>query len=467
MTAISFLTPGIYALEPQAFGIELLFDALQNSGVKYDNGVAFVKVCGPLSYAHPIAPTYSGVLERVREALASDAHTVVLHLDSPGGDVAGALDAGRAIRALASASDKRLIGYTDSKACSSAYALISGCPEVSVSSTGTLGSVGVICTLASLAAAEKAAGMKFALVTSGKRKADGNPHAPLTEEVIAAAQVGVDVMADEFFRLVKEHRGIDAQPLEAGTFVGFEAVTKGLADKVESYQELCARLSVAPGAAVPSLSTAASSESQAKTKMADKDSDKKDDLRASLAKAAESDDKDESARAKRALKAYDSKAEGDEDDEKKKDEEAKSKAKAEAAAVAAQATAAELAAQLQAVSSRLASFEAKAAAEERQAFFASRPDLAPELVKSLANTPFDQVKAIVGAIPVGVARAGNPLAETTQVVRAAGEGGSSASPLDPATAQWMREKMGLVKYETQVVESPYKLSFPSAPKGVV
>jgi ClpP class serine protease len=237
-TRARFVPYGSLALDPQAFGLEFTVPAQPAEPFERRGDVAIVKVSGPLSYTGGLFTSYAQVLARVEAALASDASAVVLHLDTPGGDVAGAFDTANALRAHAAA--RRLIAYSDSQACSAGYALACGCDRIVVTATATLGSIGVIAATPEASQAEKAAGVTWTLVTSGARKADGNVHTPLTDEGRDAIQLNVDDQASVFFDLVREARGINAAELEGASFVGARAKAKGLADAVMSLDDLCA-----------------------------------------------------------------------------------------------------------------------------------------------------------------------------------------------------------------------------------
>lgn len=239
-----FAPSGSLALDPQAFGLEFAVPVQPAEPFERRGDLAVVKVSGPLSYAPGIFTSYAQVLSRVEAALASDAQAVVLHLDTPGGDVAGAFDTANALRAgngagtWSAAGKKRLIAFTDSQACSAGYALACGCERIVASPTATLGSIGVIAATPEASQAEKMAGATWTLVTSGARKADGNVHAPLSDEGRDAIQLNVDDQAEVFFELVRKARGIDAQALDGASFVGARAKAKGLADAVMSLDEL-------------------------------------------------------------------------------------------------------------------------------------------------------------------------------------------------------------------------------------
>jgi hypothetical protein len=160
-----------------------------------------------------------------------------------------------------------------------------------------------------------------------------------------------------------------------------------------------------------------------------------DAARAALEKAAGSDDKDDAAKAKKALAALDAADGGDddeesgddkaEDEEPDEDDEKKKGDEPEAARAASTDTA--LAAQVQALSAKLSKYENERVAEERKALFASRPDLAPELVTALADTPIAKVKKIIGAIKPSKANA-RGASVTPGAVRGAGQGDGEPVP---------------------------------------
>ena len=404
-----FDTQGLLALEPQAFG--MLFDVF-TLGEAYEMAAggkaAVVQIRGPIeSRSGGFFDSYQAIRGRVAEALASEAECVILKIASPGGDVFGCFDTSRALRAMARAAGKHLYAFTEANACSSAYALASAADEISASDSSVLGSIGVISTAVDATAQARAQGLKFAIVTSGARKSDGNPMVELTDEAREAMQRSVDAMAAVFFGLVKEHRGIDAVALEAATFVGEAALAQGLCDRIESYDALLAR--VAKGEAGDTLSETAHSapetmaSSQAAAKAEDKKDEKDGDARKALAAAAASGDK----RAARALKAYDESDDekaADDKDPPKDDDKAKSKStfekdddkaeddKEKEKAIAAAASAPSPSA---ATDTRIAALEASA----KRAILASRPDLSEDFVKACAGLTVEALERVVAAAP--------------------------------------------------------------------
>lgn len=416
---------GLLALEQQAFGLEFLTGAGVAAPPLADGKIAVVRVCGPISFAGFLFDTYDAIRCRVRDALASSAECVILVLDSPGGDVAGCFDCARGIRADAEAAGKPLIAWVPAKACSAAYALAAACTRIEISDTAYVGSIGVIHEMQSVVRSDAAAGVDFAFVTSGAKKAYGNPHTPITEGALAETQTLVDTTAATFFALVRGWRAFDPEPLQAGVLIGSAAVARGLADATTTFDALVSSLTatLASGGAIQPMSATRATNSEDPSMPKDEEKKDADATRAALVTATKSDDAAKAKRATKALKAYDdeeeakaelpekegkaSKAEANDKDGDK--DEATSKAefppkkdddKALAAASELGKALAASNAEIAALKARVAASEAADAAKARAEYFASRPDLPESVAKSLAGLPLDQCRAIVDAIPV-------------------------------------------------------------------
>lgn len=463
MTAIQtaeFRRTGLLALEPSAFGAPFAIFLPPAEPFQLFGDVAVVDVAGPLTYDGCLSDCYRGIRARFDAALKSDAATVVVRYRSPGGEVSGAFDLARTLPQLAKEARKRYVAFTETQCQSAAYALASGADEIVLTDTANVGSVGVISVAVETTKADAAAGLHFEIFASGARKADGNPHQTWTEEARESAQAGIDASAEIFFELVAKHRGISAKRLEGASFMGEAAVAKGLADRVESWDQLLARLGAA-GAAEQGATQSAidGSSASAKDQMPkaedpkDKDKEAKADSAWRKALKAAADDGDE--KAKRALAAADedekkadekpepkdekkddakSKAEfpskKDDDKEEKKDEGKKAVAASADSDVVA-GLVAQVAALTEAANARAAADEAKARAE----FLATRPDLNEKLLAALATKPLAEVKAIVEAIPP----VGNPLVPKLATVPVQGGAPASldAKLVDPTMARVM------------------------------
>lgn len=234
------------AIKPEAFS--WLFDELDEPAAMERHGcVAVVPIRGALEQRGSWWGTgYDGVVASFEAALSTDATCILLDIDSCGGSVAGCFAAVRQMREMAAASGKLVVAFANEAAYSAAYALATVASEIYVPESGGLGSIGVIGMVDDYTERMAQEGIKCAVLTTGARKADGNPMSPLTDASLAALQGTVDRLGAQFFGLVSEARPLTAvavQALEAACFLGMDAVDAGLADEVISRVDLLARLS--------------------------------------------------------------------------------------------------------------------------------------------------------------------------------------------------------------------------------
>ena len=466
-----FAQAGLLALEPRAFGLDFLF-APPPAPFALQGDVAIVEIQGPIQHHAGWFDSYDAIHDRVAAACASEAGTVVLKIDSPGGEVSGCFDTVQEIRDLAARAGKRLIAYVDGTTTSAAYAIACAAERIIIPAGGRAGSVGVIGAVLDATAADHAMGQRVEVISAGARKADGNPHVQITPDARNAMQLEVDVQARLFFELVSELRGIaveDVASWQAGVFIGVDAVGHGLADAVMGFDQLLASL------ASPLAASAATGDSMSYQ-----------DAVAALRKAAESDDKEEAAKAKKmlaALEADESDGDGDssappppkKDGEgdssappppKKDDESAEEEgerestmpppAKKDGEAKAAP-TLVKLAAQVNAQSAELDTLKREKLDRERREIFASRPDISETLKKTLKDEHPRRIKAIFAGIE---RKAPNPAAEAQAAgaaTRGEGQGDAGTGRLPPAEKAELDRKMGLVQFSTGVVHEGNKL----------
>jgi signal peptide peptidase SppA len=232
---------------PHAFGFYFdLPGPLRFDPEAIDDGIAILCFDGPIEHHDRGTPqqpawchSYEALAREMR--LASDCAEVrggILKIDSPGGVAAGMGETHRAIRRLQRETGVTWYAFVDELGCSAAYNVASACSEVWTTRDGHVGSVGVIlCTVDETAALEKN-GIAVRYVVTGARKADLHPGAPVTDEVLDVAQAKVDKLGRHFFRAVAKARGMTPQAvaaLQAGVFIGDDAVRVGLADGVASW----------------------------------------------------------------------------------------------------------------------------------------------------------------------------------------------------------------------------------------
>lgn len=423
----TFEPAGPLALAPEAFGTVFEFDAVPT--VENRGRVAIVDVYGPLMHhAGWLFDSYEAITSRIAAALESKPDAVVLRLDSPGGLVAGMLEAAQTIRSMARGAGIEIVAFVDGSATSAAYALACACDRIVVSPTALLGSIGVMETLTDATAQAQMRGLKHRLITSGARKGDGHPGQPLSDEAAAAKQELVGKLAAEFFAHVAAMRSLESgavEALQASVIAGSDAVALGLADEVGTFDELLATLASgahlpAPAATENDMTDEETARKALQAILDDKDGDDKAKAKARKALSAMDDDGEETENddEKESKKAKAAKAEGDDDEEPKgSDDDDKKEARA--------------------ADPRLDALEA----EFRAQLIDGRPDLSAEQRSYLSDQPLASVRGYLVAHPR--APRSNPAA--TAVVgstRGAGQGDAPTSETDPELAALDRA-MGL------------------------
>lgn len=460
---------GALAVASQSWGGE--FETLEGGEVKAgvalhgpNADTAVVDICGPLTQHECFLwENYDAIRVRVAAALACpQAARLVLKIDSPGGDVAGCFELAREIRAMATQAGKSLVAYADGMAASAAYALASAADEIVVSSTSFVGSIGVIEAMCDQTAADQAQGLKYVLVASGARKADGNPHVAMSKEAVASMQTQVDGLAEIFFELVGDMRGAKgltadkAKSLQAGMFFGAGAVSAGLADRVMSFTELLAAPVAAQGEGTMPKATYMDEARGALKKAADEGNEMAKKM---LALEEEPKDGDEKKDAKKAEGEDEKKAKAEADEKKAKaeadDADKKAKAEADDADKKAQASAAfDLAREVHALKARIESDDrAKAVAD----LFATRPDFDDKIKATLSALSLEKIKEACETFPK-IAAASNPRAAAAQVQGTRGAHQAAPAPADDSDgafidrAMGLRAQAGVIKHERNTLE---------------
>lgn len=397
LTGRRYERTGVLAVDPMAFTM-MFAEAPCNDTVDM-GGVPVVTIRGPLEHhAGMWCDSYDAILARASEALSGPSRGVVLRIDSPGGFVSGCMETARAIRALADGSGKILVAYVDGQACSAAYALACVAHHVVTPQSGTLGSIGVLMARTDASEALAAAGVRLHLIKSGARKGDGTAEVPVSADELAAIQDTVDTQAALFFDHVAAFRsiGVDAvSGLQAGVLIGARAVAAGLADQVGTLDDA---LALARGERLE-----AAAEPQKEPTMATME-----EALEALQAAAEGEDQEMAARAKRMLAAMDPEEEKEPESEEPAPEPAPEKKDDEdtsAKAVASQAL-------------------ATAQSALRATILATRPDLSAEAKAKLSGVPVATLADVLSAIPRAVVASAPPKASAP--VLGEGQGGVQA-----------------------------------------
>lgn len=115
---------------------------------------------------------------------------ILLDIDSPGGQAAGAFDCADMIYRLRQ--QKPVWALCNDTACSAAMLLASACSRRLVTQTSRIGSIGVMMSHVSYAGHLAQAGVDITLIYAGAHKVDGNQFEALPAEVRRDMQQRID-----------------------------------------------------------------------------------------------------------------------------------------------------------------------------------------------------------------------------------------------------------------------------------
>jgi signal peptide peptidase SppA len=189
--------------------------------------------------------SYEGIKFQLSHAAGDPKTTaVLLDIESPGGEAVGAFEAAASVRALAAA--KPVTAIVNGMAASAAYAIASGASRIVTTQTGVVGSIGVVLLHADFSRQIDKAGVTPTLIFAGAHKVDGNPFEPLSDDVRDDLQAEVNQFYELFVQTVAEgRRKMSAAMIrgtEARTFIGADAVDRGLADELGTFESALADL---------------------------------------------------------------------------------------------------------------------------------------------------------------------------------------------------------------------------------
>jgi signal peptide peptidase SppA len=184
--------------------------------------------------------SYEGLVEQTKELISEGVSTIILDIDSGGGEAYGCFEAANEVRQLCTANNIRVLAYVDGMACSAAYAWASIADELIVNPMADVGSIGVVVQLMNTMRYEKAVGLDRTFVYAGDSKIPFDAEGNFTESFITDIQTSVDFFYDSFVNHVAKYRNLSPQQVkdtQAKVFLPKEALSLGLVDNVMTKQE--------------------------------------------------------------------------------------------------------------------------------------------------------------------------------------------------------------------------------------
>jgi capsid assembly protease len=163
--------------------------------------------------------------------------SIVLVVDSGGGETTGVCELAQEIRAAAAS--KPVTAMIDGAACSAAYWAISGASEIVMMPSGLTGSIGVFALHLDQSRLLDRIGIVPTFVRAGRFKADLNELEPLTKEARTALQRQVDDCYSTFVGDVAKGRKVNASDVRDGfgegrTVTAKEALRLNMIDRIDT-----------------------------------------------------------------------------------------------------------------------------------------------------------------------------------------------------------------------------------------
>ena len=236
--------------ERKSAGLFYLGDEDSDDGRGYaiDRGVAIIPVMDVLTKQRTFFSYLFGgssmrdIGDAFRRALQDQkVHSILLHIDSPGGTVDGTEELANIIRAARGT--KPIVALADGLMASAAYWIGAAADQLYIAGeTAEVGSIGVVATHIDVSKQDEQFGEKWTEVTAGRYKRIASAHRPLSDEGREYLQGQVDEIYRVFVESVAEFRGRSVeQVLEAADgkiFIGRAAIENGLVDGLATLDEI-------------------------------------------------------------------------------------------------------------------------------------------------------------------------------------------------------------------------------------
>jgi signal peptide peptidase SppA len=198
------------------------------SGVILPSATKFEQLMGAVSL--------KDVRKAIKQAKDSEATSVIVRFNSPGGVVTGLEQTARALKELSDA--KPTTAYVEELCASAAYWLAAQCGEILVSESAEVGSIGVYLAFLTMERGLVMQGVTPEVIKAGKYKTLGIAVKDLSDEEREYLQAGVDETYEKFKSAVSV-RGLDESTMQGEVYEGVKAVELKLADGIQDdYEEL-------------------------------------------------------------------------------------------------------------------------------------------------------------------------------------------------------------------------------------
>jgi len=247
---------------PQALEAYRAQNAEKGERLRTRDDVAIIDIAGPLFKRANIfqaisgASSYAIMARDLQTALDDPAvRGIILNIDSPGGTVNGTDELATAV--YNARGQKQIIAYVSGQAASAAYWIASAADKIVLSDASIVGSIGIVAAIEDRKVADERRGVRTVEFVSSK--APGKRPDYDTDEGRAQIQRHVDDLEKVFIATVARNRGVDEDTVASdfgagGVEVGANAVAKGMADAIGTFETVFAELTRGNSRRVPQWS---------------------------------------------------------------------------------------------------------------------------------------------------------------------------------------------------------------------
>jgi signal peptide peptidase SppA len=206
--------------------------------------VGIIRIRGALSHGDPFASYFGGTdIEDISAALDlfmgdDSISSIVLDIDSPGGDVNGT--ASLAEKIFNAKKKKPICSYVSGTAASAAYWIASASDKIIGNPAAIVGSIGVYATIIDQSKLTDAMGIDIYTIVSNQ--SPNKVPDPSSNEGYAQLQKEVDALANVFIESVAKYRNTDVQTVrtkygKGDVLIGKAAKAAGMIDMVGSLED--------------------------------------------------------------------------------------------------------------------------------------------------------------------------------------------------------------------------------------
>lgn len=189
--------------------------------------------------------SYTGLANQLATLIDAGCKTIVLDINSGGGEAFNCFQTADAMRSMADAKGVKLISYVQNCAASAAYAMCVMSDEVISHPQGSVGSVGVLVALMNNSKQLEKAGLSRTFVTAGANKIPFDASGDFREEFLAEIQMEVDELYGQFCEHVSNYTGLtieEVKATEASMFRAPKALEMGLINRIMTNEEFATYL---------------------------------------------------------------------------------------------------------------------------------------------------------------------------------------------------------------------------------